>query len=44
MLLSGVMAYVYVLKVEFMKDVGKNTSVVLSDDDLQQIAWAADNM
>lgn len=41
---TGAKAYVYVLKTDFMKDVGQNTSVELSPDDVQQIKWAADNM
>jgi len=38
------MTYVYILEVENMKDRGKNTSVELSPDDVDQIKWAADNM
>jgi gamma-glutamylcyclotransferase (GGCT)/AIG2-like uncharacterized protein YtfP len=41
---GGEMAYVYILKVEAMKDRGQNTSVELSPDDVDQIKWAADNM
>jgi gamma-glutamylcyclotransferase (GGCT)/AIG2-like uncharacterized protein YtfP len=41
---SGEMTYVYILEVENMKDRGKNTSVELSPDDVDQIKWAADNM
>jgi gamma-glutamylcyclotransferase (GGCT)/AIG2-like uncharacterized protein YtfP len=37
-------AYVYVLKTDFMKDLGQNTSVELNPDDVEQIKWAADNM
>lgn len=44
LLQSGRSAFVYVLRTENMKDVGKNTSVELSPDDVAQIAWAADNM
>jgi hypothetical protein len=41
---TGEMTYVYILEVENMKDRGKNTSVELSPDDVDQIKWAADNM
>lgn len=41
---DGNTSYVYILKVEAMKDRGQNTSVELSPDDVDQIKWAADNM
>jgi gamma-glutamylcyclotransferase (GGCT)/AIG2-like uncharacterized protein YtfP len=44
LLSAGNLAYVYVLRTDFMKDVGQNTSVELNPDDVQQIKWAADNM
>lgn len=38
------MAYVYVLRIDHMKDRGQNTDVELNTDDFEQIVWAADNM